>query len=98
MEERSKELVLDDRELYEGIFSPVCAYCAHWLAGLGRRCLAFERIPDDIWSGTVDHRSPYPGDGGIQFEFHSEVSESEKARLQERETLQGDLYSPEPRV
>lgn len=32
------------------------------------KCKAFEYIPDDIWFGKVLHRTPYPGDNGIQFE------------------------------
>lgn len=31
-------------------------------------CNAFNYIPDDIWYGKVSHRTPYPGDNGIQFE------------------------------
>jgi hypothetical protein len=52
-------------------FSEVCALCKHFADGdpLVRRCAAFpDGIPLPIWTGEDNHRSPYPGDHGIQFE------------------------------
>ena len=47
--------------------SPVCPICRHYLGG--RRCKAFDMIPDELFvTGLDDHRQPYPGDGGIRFE------------------------------
>ena len=43
-----------------------CYQCKHKLDGL--RCKAFEKIPSEIIKGDNDHRKPYPGDNGIQFE------------------------------
>lgn len=43
-----------------------CMICAHLMEGT--ECKAFKKIPDEILIGTVDHRKPYPGDNGIQFE------------------------------
>ena len=43
---------------------------------LSRRCEAFEdRIPGEIWVTEVDHRKPYKGDNGIQFEFQDDTSQ-----------------------
>lgn len=45
----------------------VCTDCIHW--DFGCACDAFPNgIPDDMWLGKNDHREPYPGDNGIQFE------------------------------
>lgn|GEM_PF-3126847 len=60
--------ILDDSEIYDIVFSPVCTFCKHLIEH--RKCKAFERIPDEIWLGHNDHRKPYPGDNGITFTPH----------------------------
>ena len=61
-------MIIDDREINQGSFSEVCSFCKH-VQGF-RKCEAFkdEDIPLEIWNGENDHREPYPGDHGIQFE------------------------------
>ncbi len=51
-------------------FSDVCNVCVHFfkLDLRDRKCRAFpDRIPNEIWEGTHDHQTPYPGDNGIRF-------------------------------
>ena len=44
-----------------------CQSCKNYWA-LGA-CEAFpDGIPAEIWNGDNDHRQPYPGDNGIQYE------------------------------
>ena len=46
---------------------PECINCLHWIKDW--KCDAFPNgIPDDIMYGDMDHRSPYKGDNGFQFE------------------------------
>ena len=30
-------------------------------------CVAFKKIPLEIWQDIHDHRTPYKGDGGVRF-------------------------------
>lgn len=63
------EYFVIDRELQIPPFSKVCTYCAHLRDIVDRTCDAFpEGIPMPIWMGEHDHRTPYEGDHGIQFE------------------------------
>lgn len=48
--------------------APICLLCKHLLNGEKFACKAFAEIPDDIIFSRFDHRQPYPGDNGIQFE------------------------------
>lgn len=65
---------IDERELAETIYSPVCKLCKHF--SIKRSidsgfpvCDAFpDGIPVDIWKGDNNHTKPYLGDRGIQFE------------------------------
>lgn len=47
--------------------SDQCFTCKHYQ--MAKVCSAFtEKIPTEIFTGLVDHRKPYPGDNGIQWE------------------------------
>jgi len=59
---------LDDSELDKVIYSPVCLKCKHLTDFEKHACKAFSSIPDEIWDGKNDHKKPYAGDNGIQFE------------------------------
>ena len=55
--------------------APICYGCRHFIAnapnewGWGQFCTAFPQgIPVDILASRADHRQPYPGDEGVQFE------------------------------
>ncbi len=50
---------------------PNCYGCKHLLTD--ETCTAFPQgIPDPILHNEVDHRRPYPGDHGIQFDPQDE--------------------------
>lgn len=50
--------------------APICMACLHrHIEGDGFTCDAFpDGIPDEIIQSEADHREPFPGDQGIQFE------------------------------
>ena len=43
-----------------------CLKCKHYQGAI--KCKAFKIIPPNIYNNKHDHRKPYPGDNGIQFE------------------------------
>lgn len=52
---------------------PICMQCKHLIkpppGEFGFKCDAFpDGIPEEIFSGEVEHTKPYPGDHGIMFE------------------------------
>ena len=50
-----------------------CDTCKHKHVGM-RSCNAFAVIPAEILAGRNDHRAPYPGDRGIQYEPRETVT------------------------
>jgi len=67
---------INDKVVNLGMFSDVCNKCKHYKPGSSNEgkgilgtCKAFPKgIPDDIWIGKNNHKKPYKGDHGIQFE------------------------------
>ena len=63
-----------DKSFEVPIYSMVCNLCKHHRpeqAEHGRTCAAYPKadsIPLEIWTGKNKHKSPFPGDHGIQLE------------------------------
>src|SRR5262245_56271575 len=65
---RSRVACDDSENRYVGT-SPMCEDCRHRIGFDHLACAAFPgRISLEIWNGLRDHSTPYPGDGGVQFE------------------------------
>ena len=68
-------------------------------------CKAFpSKIPDELFSGKVSHRSPYPGDHEILFEFvgdeniikqvNRKIVELWRCRFPPEQKLEGKIWAP----
>lgn len=56
-----------------------CNSCARYI--WGDKCIAYPKgIPAKILDGTVDHKKPYKGDGGIIFRDYNEALEELRAK------------------
>lgn len=65
------KILIDDSILKKLLFSPICSYCKHLDLSKTRSCTAFTQeygIPMEIWDGSNNHTTSYPGDNGIMFE------------------------------
>lgn len=64
----ARKYVLDGEE-YPTPYSGVCMFCKHLTSAMQHTCAAFPAgIPPEIWEAQNNHKTPYPGDGGIRFE------------------------------
>ena len=68
-------ITIDDDFYFKFPYSRVCHRCTHLRDGNLKTCDAFPdgEIPQEIWSSKHDHKTPYPGDHGIQFNLNPEV-------------------------
>ena len=52
----------------DDVYFPLCNTCKHFINNT-LTCKAFpERIPNDILDGKANHKKPFEGDHGIQYE------------------------------
>jgi hypothetical protein len=63
-----------------------CLYCKHLWPRQSRFCAAFpdgEGIPRVILHDEFgfNHRLPFPGDNGIQFDYQDDLSDGERTRV-----------------
>ena len=82
MSRRIRRPAFDDTEFRYVGTSPVCNECRHRVGFSHLTCAAFpDRIPEEIWNGDHDHRTPFPGDGGIRFEAMTPEDHARKAQI-----------------
>lgn len=68
-----------------GIFAPICFTCKHFRGG--DQCAAFPNlIPDEIMGGDSNHREPFEGDHGVQYERDVEQFGTEESEEPEPES------------
>lgn len=50
------------------LIAPICLGCKNYIKP--KQCAAFDnyQIPQEIWESKFDHRKPFDGDNGIQFD------------------------------
>lgn len=71
--------------------APMCIGCKHFHRE-GFTCDAFPNgIPDDILESRLDHRKPYPGDNGIQYEPVSAKAAAMADRIFPKDLGESDL-------
>jgi len=69
-------VIFDDTLVNLGFISKICTKCKHFNSGsidfdknIIGTCKAFPNgIPHAIWLGKNNHKKPYRGDNGVQFE------------------------------
>ena len=62
-------MITIDKEFEIPQYSKICTFCKHNDVEEDHKCEAFPKgIPMEIWMGENDHKEPYEGDHGIQFE------------------------------
>ena len=67
---------------FTSVALPQCNKCAHY--NYDNSCTAFVVIPREIIPNQHNHRLPYPGDNGIQFEPIDEGKDNGQHRNQRR--------------
>jgi hypothetical protein len=95
--------MIDDRELSIPVYSEVCTLCRHWdiESDKPRHCAAFpdgDGIPMEIWMGGNDHRQPFDGDRGVQFEQREPADDKESRTLRDLARAEGIALPSSERV